>query len=64
MVVTERDALRAKLKKSDEEMDKIKAENSQFREERDRLRKRVKLFVWFVFFILGLNKQNVCCFFG
>lgn len=40
-MTSERDGLKAKLKKTELELEQIKTENQGFREERDRLRKRV-----------------------
>ena len=37
----ERDSAKAKLKKAEMELEQIKTENQGFREERDRLRRRV-----------------------
>ena len=40
-MTSERDGLKAKLKKTELDLEQIKTENQGFREERDRLRKRV-----------------------
>lgn len=40
-VTSERDSLKAKLRKSEAELEQIQSENQGFREERDRLRRRV-----------------------
>lgn len=40
-VTSERDGLKAKLKKTELDLEQIKTENQGFREERDRLRRRV-----------------------
>ena len=40
-MTSERDGLKAKLKKTELELEQIKTENQGFREERDRLRKKV-----------------------
>ena len=37
----ERDGLRAKVRKSELDLEQVKSENQGFREERDRLRRRV-----------------------
>lgn len=44
-VTSERDGLKAKLKKTELDLEQIKTENQGFREERDRLRRRVGTFV-------------------
>ena len=40
-MTSERDGLKAKLKKTELDLEQIKTENQGFREERDRLRRRV-----------------------
>ena len=40
-MTSERDGLKAKLRKNEMELEQIKTENQGFREERDRLRRRV-----------------------
>lgn len=40
-MTSERDGLKAKLRKTELEVEQIKTENQGFREERDRLRRRV-----------------------
>ena len=40
-VTIERDGLRAKVRKSELDLEQVKSENQGFREERDRLRRRV-----------------------
>lgn len=44
-MTSERDGLKAKLKKTELDLEQIKTENQGFREERDRLRRRVGTFV-------------------
>lgn len=40
-MTSERDGLKAKLRKTEVDLEQIKTENQGFREERDRLRRRV-----------------------
>lgn len=42
-VTSERDILKGKLKKTESELEQIQGENQGFREERDRLRRKVGL---------------------
>ena len=42
MITSERDGLKAKLRKAEKDMEHIRTEGSGFRNERDRLRKRVR----------------------
>ena len=45
-MTSERDGLKAKLKKTELDLEQIKTENQGFREERDRLRRRVGTLVF------------------
>lgn len=44
-MTSERDGLKAKLRKTELDLEQIKTENQGFREERDRLRRRVSTLV-------------------
>ena len=48
-VISERDILKGKLKKTESELEQIQGENQGFREERDRLRRKVGVTFYFCY---------------
>ena len=53
-VISERDILKGKLKKTESELEQIQGENQGFREERDRLRRKVGV----TDFIFAIKDEN------